>query len=136
MLAFRISRGSLCLVLAFGLAQLGPLSRTARAALVTTQEAVAPETGRDRIRAFLERAEVRDQLEALGVDADEARARVAGLSDAEVDVIAGRLDSLPAGGSSVVGVLLVIAAVFLILIFLDYTGVIDLFPWVNDPPRR
>ena len=136
MLALRISRTALCLVLAFGLAQLGPLSRTARAALVTTQEAVAPEAGRDRIRAFLERAEVRDQLEALGVDVDEARARVAGMSDAEVAEVAGRLDSLPAGGDSVAGVLLVIAAAFLILILLDYAGVIDLFPWVNDPPRR
>ncbi len=135
MLAFRISRAALCFVLAFALAQLGPLSRTARAALVTTQEAVAPEAGRDRIRAFLERAEVRYQLEALGVDADEARARVAGLSDAEIAEVTGRLDSLPAGGD-LAGVLLVIAAVFLVLIFLDYAGVVDLFPWVNDPPRR
>ncbi len=135
MLAVRISRAALCLALVIGLAQLGPLSRTAGAALVTTQEAVAPEAGRDRIRAFLERSEVRDQLEALGVDADEARARVAGLSDAEVAEVAGRLDSLPAGGD-LAGVLLVIAAVFLILILLDYAGVVDLFPWVNDPPRR
>lgn len=136
MFALRILHGALCLVLVLGLVQLPPLARTARAALVTTEEAVAPEAGRDRIRAFLERAEVREQLETLGVDPDEARARVAGLSDREVAAIAGRLDELPAGANSVAGVLLVLAVVFIILIFLDYTGITDLFPWVNKQPRR
>ncbi len=135
MLAIRILRGALCLALACCLVQLGPTVRTARAALVTTQEAAAPDAGRDRIRSFLERAEVRDQLEALGVDPDAARARVSGLSDREVTVIAGRLDELPAG-SSTEGVLLILALFFLLLIFLDYTGVTDLFPWVNKQARR
>ena len=135
MLAIRILRGVLCLALACCLVQLGPSVRTARAALVTTEEAVARDTGRDRIRLFLERVEVRDQLEALGVDADAARARVSGLSDTEVAMIAGRLDELPAG-SGVGGVLLVLALLFLVLIFLDYTGVTDLFPWVNKQSQR
>ncbi len=135
MLSIRILRGVLCLALACCLVQLGPSVRTVRAALVTTEEAVARDTGRDRIRLFLERVEVRDQLEALGVDPDAARARVSGLSDTEVAMIAGRLDELPAG-SNTEGVLLILALFFLLLIFLDYTGVTDLFPWVNKQSRR
>ncbi len=102
----------------------------------TTQEAAAPDAGRDRIRSFLERAEVRDQLRSLGVDPGEASLRVASLSDGEVAAIAGRLDDLPAGGDTLSFVLLLIAALFLLLIFLDYTGVTDLFPWVNKQARR
>lgn len=135
MLVIRILRGALCLALACCLVQLGPTVRTARAAIVTTQESVTPDAGRDRIRSFLERAEVRDRLEALGVDPDSARARVSGLSDREIAVIAERLDELPAG-SNAAGVLLVLALLFLLLIFLDYTGVTDLFPWVNKQARR
>ncbi len=104
--------------------------------MVTTQEAVARDAGRDRIRAFLERAEVRDQLRALGVDPGEASVRVSSLSDGEVAAIAGRLEDLPAGADTLSSVLLLIAVLFLILIFLDYTGVTDLFPWVNKQARR
>ncbi len=56
------------------------------------------------------------------------------LADAIQD--AGRLDELPAGGDSVAGVLLVIAVVFIVLIIMDYAGMIDIFPWVNKPPHR
>ena len=48
----------------------------------------------------------------------------------------GRLEDLPAGGDTLSSVLLLIAVLFLILIFLDYTGVTDLFPWVNKQARR
>ncbi len=136
MLVIRILRGALCLALVCCLVQLGPTVRTARAAMVTTQEAVARDAGRDRIRAFLERAEVRDQLRALGVDPGEASVRVSSLSDGEVAAIAGRLEDLPAGADTLSSVLLLIAVLFLILIFLDYTGVTDLFPWVNKGSRR
>ncbi len=136
MLSIRILRGVLCLALACCLVQLGPSVRTARAALVTTEEAVARDTGRDRIRLFLERVEVRDQLRALGVVPGEASARVSSLGDGEVAAIAGRLDDLPAGGDTLSSVLLLLAVLFLILILLDYAGVTDLFPWVNKPARR
>ncbi len=133
--AHRILRGTLCLVLAISVAELAPLARTARAALVTTEEALAPDAGRDRIRAFLERSEVREQLEALGVDPGEARGRVAGLSDGEVAAIAGKLDELPAAGNAA-GFLLAVAALFFLLVFLDYVGVTDLFPFVNKQAQR
>jgi hypothetical protein len=77
---------------------------TASAELVGTDEAAAsvepanPGADREKLRAFVERPEVVKQLLALGVSPDDAKARVGAMSDAEVHMIAGRLDALPAGG--------------------------------------
>ena len=65
---------------------------TVQAALVSTEQMVAAGDGaaaRARVLAFLERADVREQIVALGVDPDEAAARVAALDDAQVREIAG-----------------------------------------------
>jgi uncharacterized protein DUF6627 len=77
---------------------------TANAELVGTDEAAAsvepanPNADREKVRAFLERPEVVKQLQAMGVSPDEAKARVGALSDAEVHLVAGKLDALPTGG--------------------------------------
>jgi len=74
---------------------------------------------RERVAALIEREEVRVQLAARGVDADEAKLRVAALTDSEVSEIARRMDSLAAGGDPVTGVFylafLAVAAVVLIV---------------------
>jgi hypothetical protein len=72
----------------------------AQAALVSTEQLLTTGDGpaeRARVMAFLERADVREQIVALGVDPNEAAARVQALSDAQVRQIAGQLDQLPAG---------------------------------------
>ncbi len=130
----------LALVLGVGLLELGPRARVARAAWISTEDALteapAADSARDRIRALFSRDDVRRELEALGVDPGAAAARVALLSDAEVESLAGQLDALPAGGDSIAGVLLIIALVFVLLIFTDAVGITDLFPWVNKPQQR
>jgi len=55
-------------------------------------------TDRERISAFLEREEVGAELLRSGVLVQDAKARVAALSDAEAAALAGRMDPLPAGG--------------------------------------
>ncbi len=79
----------------------------ARAAMISTESAIASSTDRpesradrDRVRAFLDREEVRAQIQAYGLDPDEAMARVDSLTDREIALIAGKLDRLPAGGKS------------------------------------
>ncbi len=76
----------------------------ARAAMVGTESVIAPAAGmataRARARAFLDREDVRAQVKAYGIDADEAAARIDTLTDREIALIAGRLDELPAGGGS------------------------------------
>jgi hypothetical protein len=77
----------------------------------------------DEIDAVLARAEIRSELERLGVDPAETRARVAALSDAELMELADNLENLPAGGS----LLGVIGIVFVVLLILELVGVIDIF---------
>src|SRR5262245_24379818 len=80
-----------------------PLPRV-QAALVSTEQLLAAGDGaaeRARVLAFLGRADVREQIVALGVDPNEAAARVQALSDAQVREIAGQLDQLPAGQSAI-----------------------------------
>ena len=55
-------------------------------------------TERDRISTFLDREDVRKEMQAQGVNANATKARVAALTDEEVHKIAGNMDMLPAGG--------------------------------------
>jgi hypothetical protein len=110
-----------------------PIS-AARAGLVTTEqlvEAKSAATDRERLAAILMRDDVRAQMEALGVDRDEAIARLASLSDQEVQQIAGQVDELPAGQNLLVGILVVAGAVLIGLVILDLLGVTDVFAFIN-----
>jgi hypothetical protein len=94
--------------------------QAAFAALVDTEAAVDASSGnsaRARLKAVLARGDVQTALRAQGIDPAEAEARVAGLTDAEINQIAGRLDVLPAGGilGFVILVLVIVLLVFLIL---------------------
>jgi len=106
----------------------------ARAAMVTTDQLVAQSElagERERVLRFMAREDVRQQLQALGIDPDEAARRANTLSDDEVRQIAGRLDQLPAGQSTVgilVGAILIL---FLVLLITDLMGVTDVFPFVK-----
>lgn len=77
-----------------------------------------------QVEAALARADVQAELERLGVDPALASERVANLSDAELRRVAGQLDSLPAGGDSL---LAVVGIVFIVLLILELTGVTDIF---------
>ncbi len=111
----------------------------AQAALVSTDEVVAKseiEADRMRIVALIMRQDVQHQLQAEGVDPNEALARVATLSDIEIRQIAARIDSMPAGqgvAEALIGALLII---FIVLLVTDIIGVTDVFPFVKGGRRR
>jgi hypothetical protein len=63
---------------------------------LSTARALASD--RERIVAFLARPEAQAQLRANGVEAADAQARVAVLTDEEAAQLAARIDELPAGG--------------------------------------
>ena len=74
----------------------------ASAAMVSTQDAVSAQqlqNDRDKIRSFLDRATVKDRLQAMGVQASVAKDRINALTDSEVELLAQKIDSLPAGAS-------------------------------------
>jgi len=100
----------------------------ASAAVVSTDQ-VNTSAERERVKGFLDRAEVRAQLQSLGVDADSAASRVDALTDDEAKDLAARIDQLPAGGDSVLGVLLV---VFVILLITDILGFTRIFPFTRS----
>jgi hypothetical protein len=93
---------------------------------------LATDADRQRIAATLERAGMSEQLAAFGIGIEEARARVAALSDAEAAELAGRIDALPAGGIDVLAVALV---VFLVLLLTDILGYTKIFPFTR-PARN
>ena len=106
----------------------------ARAGLVTTEQVVEQRTAasdRERLTAILLRDDVRQQMEALGVDRDEALERLASLSDQEIQKIAGRIDELPAGQSVLVGVLIAAGVVLIALVITDLLGLTDVFAVIN-----
>ena len=102
------------------------MSLPAQAGMLPT-EAVTKE----RIMGLLERADVRAQLESLGVNPADAKARVAALTDDEAAQLAAKVDSLPAGadaGGALIGALLII---FIVLLITDILGVTKVFPFTK-----
>jgi hypothetical protein len=134
MQGLRQLRRGVALVLAVVMFVISMPLGVAQAALVSTEEVLAAGSGtadRARVLAFLDRAEVREQIAALGVDPNEAAARVAALSDAQVREIAGQLDQLPAGQSAVGAVVGAIVIIFLVLLVTDLLGLTNVFPFVR-----
>ena len=106
----------------------------ANAGLISTEQVVEREAAagdRARIVDFLARQDVRTQLTELGVDPAAAVTRVAGLSDAEIGDIAGRIDQLPAGQGVVSAILGTALIIFLVLLITDILGLTDVFPFVR-----
>ena len=112
-------------VLALSVLNLGAMS-AAQAGIVSTGAIV--QTQRDAnlasIRTQLDRAEVRAHMQKLGVDAAVVDKRLASLSDRELSQMATQMQAAPAGGD---GVLVVIGLVFVVLMILEFTGIIDIF---------
>lgn len=98
----------------------------AYAAMLTTQQLAADELHVDRqaLQQRLLRDDVRSELVALGVNPESVESRINNLSQTELAQINAKLDALPAGGDG----LGTVALVLLILILLEVTGVIDIFP--------
>lgn len=99
----------------------------ALAGIVGTDTVVAG-VERGRLASLLERGDVRARLESLGVDATDARARVAALSDAEAAQLAAQMDELPAGGDLLGAAVLV----FLVLLATDIMGYTKIFPFTRS----
>ena len=106
-------------------------TQSVQAAMIGTDQAhaaAASQQNRDRIISELSRPEVLSQLEQLGVDVTDARARVAALTDAEAAQMASQMDNLPAGGDSVLGAIMFI---FLLLLVTDLLGLTKVFPFTR-----
>jgi hypothetical protein len=117
---------SFACMLAFSLAQVSPVS-IAHSTLITTGEIVAGSLGEGfkngHVSSLLDLPEIQSELIKRGVSIEEARMRVAALTEEEARALAERIDALPAGAADVLGVLLVAFIVLLITDILGYTKV-------------
>ena len=103
----------------------------AQAGLIGTDEALAAASvavERDKVQSYLQRDDVRAALQARGVDPQAASERIRALSDQEVAQLAGQIDQAPAGGTDVLGFVLVLFVVLLITYALGMTKV---FPFTR-----
>lgn len=98
----------------------------AQAGLVGTLQAVESHTRAQdlaTVNAALARDEVRAKFIELGVNPTTVDARVAALTDSELRTLADRMNAMPAGGDF----LAIVGLVFVVLMILEFVGVIDIF---------
>jgi len=96
---------------------------TVQAGMIGTDEVIAQsqdQSDRNKVRDFMARAEVQQQLQDHGISLQAAQARVNALTDLEVQQIAGKIDSIPAGADAGATVAIVLAVIVLIYILLQY----------------
>ena len=94
-----------------------PYSAQTQAAMIGVDEALAAQRQAERakLQGYLARGDVQKQLAVLGVGPAAAAERANALTDDEVQQLAGRIDSLPAGADiSTAALLLVLIAILLV----------------------
>lgn len=82
--------------------------QVATAGMIASDQSVVSSDDRAALNAFLARAEVARQLQGIGIDVTNAKARVAALSDAEARALAGQVADAPAGGVYSAGIIAII----------------------------
>lgn len=102
-----------------------------QAAMVGTGEIVNPEQyslARDELQQFLDQEAAQQQLQAWGVNPDLVKERINSLTDSELARINREIDTLNAGGTSILGVLLII---FIVFVITDVIGATNIFPFIH-----
>lgn len=97
----------------------------AQAGMVGTAEILDISSPAQEITA--QRTWIQQQLEANGVNTEDAILRVASLSDQQVQQVHQRFEDMPAGA----GALGTVAFIFVVLLITDYAGITDIFPFVR-----
>ena len=123
------------LVLALCVFMLSGPQQAALAALVGTEnvfDAANVQSARERIRNLMAREDIQTALVNQGIDPQEARARAEALSDAEAVRLADAIESLPAGGTNALAIVIgAILIVFLVLLITDILGYTSVFPFTK-----
>jgi uncharacterized protein DUF6627 len=85
----------------------------AQAGMIGTDQVVtaASQADRNAVMEFLGRTEVTSQLQSLGVDPAVVKDRVAAMTDQELQQLAGKIHSMPAGGDSGWGIVLLLVVI-------------------------
>ena len=103
----------------------------AQAGMLPTDAVVSP-AAKERVIGFLDRSDVRAQLESMGVNPVDAKARVASLTNDEAAQLAAKIDNLPAGGDAAGALIGALLIVFIVLLITDILGVTHVFPFTKS----
>jgi hypothetical protein len=131
---FRRLTRPIALMVTFCLLGLSVQLPVAQAGLVPTDSVLTSSPtspAHAHVATWLARDDVKAELLARGVNPDQVLARVNSLTDAEADLLAAKIDQLPAGGSSFSSLLGVALIVFLVLLFTDIFGWTNVFPFTK-----
>ena len=123
MTLIRKTKTALACVLALQITAVGTM---AQAQMITTDTAIeraAPQMDRSSLMAELQKDEVRSEIIRLGMSPEEAEARLAALSDAEVKAMLTEIDEKRAGA----GIAETIGTIFIILLITDLLCLTRLF---------
>jgi hypothetical protein len=112
------------LVIAF-FVSLSLFTTTMSAEVISTKQLMHESASNANIDNFLQKQEVQEKLAMLGVSSENMQERIASLTDEEISQINQQIESLPAGGSTILGVLVFIVVVLLITDILGYTKVFN-----------
>ena len=85
--------------------------QTGQASMIGTDQVNAAATvqaDRNLVSTYLSRSQTVSEFQALGLDAQDARDRVAAMTDDEIRTLAGQMHAVPAGGDGLVVLVLVV----------------------------
>ncbi len=108
-------------------------TQSVQATMISTEQVVtaaSAEQNRAKVAASFERADVQAELQRMGINTDDARARVAAMTDAETASIAKQVDSLPAGADG--GIIGTLVFIFVLLLVTDIMGLTKVFPFTRS----
>lgn len=107
--------------------------QSVQAAMVSTEQvaqaAAVQQAGdsHERLNDMLARTEVQAELQRYGLTEDQARERIAALTDEEAAALVKQVDDAPAGG--IIGAILL---VFFVLLLTDILGLTKVFPFTRS----
>ncbi len=118
-------------LLSFSVLWLSLFGSVAQAAMVGTgemQQQTQMQYDRQQIIDLINQDGVKEQLAALGVDVEEAKDRVNNMTSDELAEVNKQINDLPAGGSTILWVILII---FIVFVVTDVLGATDIFPFID-----
>jgi hypothetical protein len=90
-------------------------------------EQPAAVSSKEKVIQFAAREDVAKAFEEMGVDPIMIEQRLASLSDDEALQIASQIDTLPAGGDAVGGIIGALVFIFIVLLITDLLGLTKVF---------
>ena len=104
---------------------------SAQAAMISNDlviNQVQHNSARTELLQTINRTDVKEQLLNMGVKAEDIESRIKLMTHEEIAQLNQQINELPAGGSSLLGVLLII---FIVFVITDVIGATDIFPFIK-----